>query len=56
MQTQNYLDEMESDARWMSKDTWAAKHGSVDLGVWYNVQYYMERDRQAWWDDSDKGE
>jgi len=47
-----YISEMERDATWMSEDTWAAKHGSANLNLWYEMQYKM-RVNSKWWDDSD---
>lgn len=48
----NFNTEMERDATWMSKDTWAAKHGASNLNLWYEAQYYIRT--KPWWDDSDK--
>ena len=45
-----YDTEMECDATWMSKDTWAAKHGSANLNLWYEMQDMRVK---PWWDDSD---
>ena len=36
-----YISEMERDATWMSENTWAAKHGSANLNLWYEIQYKM---------------
>ena len=38
-----YITEMERDATWMSKDTWAAKHGSANLNLWHEMQYEMRQ-------------
>jgi len=35
-----YISEMERDATWMSENTWAAKHGSANLNLWYEMQYH----------------
>ena len=48
-----YISEMERDATWMSEDTWAAKHGSANLNLWYEMQYNMRVNSKPWWDDSD---
>ena len=48
-----YDTEMERDATWMSKDTWAVKHGSANLNLWYEIQYEMRVNSKPWWDDSD---
>jgi hypothetical protein len=44
---------MERDATWMSEDTWAVKHGSANLNLWYEMQYNMRVNSKPWWDDSD---
>ena len=43
--TESHPNQMEMDATWMSKDTWAAKHGASNLNLWYDVQYYMSQKR-----------
>lgn len=48
-----YISEMERDATWMSENTWAAKHGSANLNLWYEMQYNMRVNSKPWWDDSD---
>lgn len=48
-----YNTEMECDATWMSKDTWAAKHGASNLNLWYEMQYERLINSKPWWDDSD---
>jgi hypothetical protein len=52
--TEKYPNQMERDATWMSKDTWAARHGATNLNLWYDVQHTLAQNAKPWWDDSDK--
>ena len=52
--TESWSYEMESNATWMSKDSWASKHGASNLNLWYDVQHHLSQNNKPWWDDSDK--
>lgn len=42
--TESYPHQMDFDAQWMSRDTWAARHGSSNLNLYDEIQWLRKHD------------